>query len=53
VRTASKMLRVSKQRVYQLIQKGMVAAQTMDGTVLVSRDSVSARLRMQEGLFSG
>ena len=43
VKTASKILCVSRQRVYELIKLGGLAWCKMDGTVLVGRSSVEAR----------
>jgi excisionase family DNA binding protein len=44
VRTAAKLLKVSRQRVYELCEKGQLASIVADGTVLVYRDSVLARV---------
>lgn len=51
VGVAKWMLRVSRQRVYQLIQAGALVAQKANGTVLVSQRSVEARIALlkQEG----
>jgi len=42
--SARKLLGVSRQRVYALIAEGKLMARDMDGTVLVSHQSVRARL---------
>lgn len=46
-RTAAKMCGVSRQRIYQLINEGKLAAVTMDGTYFVSRATVEARIISQ------
>jgi excisionase family DNA binding protein len=48
VKTAAKMLKVSRQRVYELIKDGGLAWCKMDSTVLVSRSSVEARVAWKE-----
>lgn len=45
--TASKMLKCSRQRVYRLIDTGRLSAKTVDGTVLVSVESVIKRIQAQ------
>jgi len=47
VRTASKMLGVSRQRIYELIKLGGLAWCKMDGTVLVGRNSVETRMEQR------
>lgn len=44
VRTAAKLLRVSRQRVYELCSSGKLSSIMVDGTVLVYRESVVVRL---------
>jgi len=54
VQTASRQLSVSRQRVYQLIEGGKLVAIEMDKTVLVSQESVTARIDAIQGrLFDG
>jgi len=48
VRTASKMLRVSMTRVYQLVDVGTLLSMRLDGNVLVSRRSVEAYAAQRE-----
>lgn len=45
VSVAAKMLKVSRQRVYELIRNGQLSWCKMGCTVLVGRDSVSQRVR--------
>jgi hypothetical protein len=45
VRSAATLLGVSKQRVHQLIESGALSSRKMDGTVLVSLQSVSKRYK--------
>jgi hypothetical protein len=53
--TAAKMLRVSKQRVYQLQAAGCIIGRQEDGTWLWSVRSIEARiaLLLQEGVSGG
>lgn len=56
VSAAAKLLLVSRQRVYQLIDAGALVAQSVDGTVLVSQRSIEARIALlrEEGVaFDG
>jgi hypothetical protein len=43
VRSAAILLRVSRQRIHQLIASGSLSARKMDGTVLVSLRSITER----------
>ena len=43
-KTAAKMLEVSRQRVYKLIQEGKLGSVTMDGVFFVSRATVESRI---------
>jgi hypothetical protein len=47
VQTAAKMLKVSRQRVYVLVQEGKLASRVVDGVVLVGLDAILARVRAQ------
>jgi hypothetical protein len=47
VSTASKLLKVSRQRIHVLIARGSLASQKVDGTVLVSYESIDRRRRAQ------
>lgn len=49
VRAAAAALRVSRQRVYQLIDQGAVVSMTVNGTVLVSQRSVEGRIALLLG----
>lgn len=49
VGTARKLLGVSRQRVYALISEGKLTARDMDGTVLVSHQSVRSRIALMQG----
>jgi len=52
VGTARRMLSVSRQRVYELIAAGKLISYDMDGVILVSQESIQARLdAMQRRLF--
>jgi excisionase family DNA binding protein len=55
ISTAAKVLGVSRQRVYQLIDEEKVGARKVDGTVLVSAVSLEQRMRSlaKEGLGDG
>lgn len=44
--TAARMLKVSKQRVYQLIKEGAIVAQQCDGTWMVNVRSIQARIAL-------
>lgn len=46
-RSAAKMLGISRQRVYQLINEGKLAAAVLDGTYFVSRATVETRIIAQ------
>lgn len=48
VATAAKLLKVSRQRVYALIESGRLSSKTLDQTVLVSQESVLGRLQAQK-----
>lgn len=51
---AKKMLRISKQRVYQLVNAGLLAGCRVDGTLMVSVHSVEERiawLKNQEEMY--
>jgi len=48
VRTAGKLLRVSKQRIHQLLRSGKLSGQVLDGVHLVSMQSIAARYNNQE-----
>lgn len=48
VATVRKMLRVSKQRVYQLLGEGKLSGYQQDGVWLVSARTVEARLALLE-----
>jgi len=49
VSAAAKVLRVSRQRVYQLISSGHLASRKVDSTVLVSMRSLRDRFNAQNG----
>jgi hypothetical protein len=52
VGTARRQLAVSRQRVYELIGQGKLVSLDLDGTILVSQESVNARLdAMQKRFF--
>lgn len=44
VRTACKMLKVTKQRIYQLLKEGKINGHQSDGTWLISVVSIQSRL---------
>jgi len=46
VRTAASSLGCSRQRIYALCQEGKLMMQSIDGTVLVSVQSIDGRLAM-------
>ena len=46
VRTAASILGCSRQRVYKLSEEGKLMTQSIDGTVLVSVQSIEGRLAM-------
>jgi len=48
---ARKLLGVSKQRVYQLIESGALAANRVEGILLVSVRSIDDRLSGQKTIF--
>lgn len=48
VKTAARMLGVSRQRVYELIRQGGLAWCKMDNTVLVGRSSVEERISRKD-----
>jgi len=45
VRTAARLLGLSRQRIYQLITSGDLTAIRLDGTVLITASSIAARQR--------
>jgi hypothetical protein len=52
VSTARRLLGVSRQRVYQLVELGRLASMEMDGTVLIGAASIRTRLSEAEGRVS-
>lgn len=53
--TAMRMLKVTKQRVYQLRKAGLVRSVVIDGTIMISLQSIEERivwLRHQEEMYS-
>jgi hypothetical protein len=52
VGTARRILGVSRQRVYELIAAGKLSSYVLDGVILVSQESIQARVdAMQRRLF--
>jgi hypothetical protein len=49
VSTAKRQLSVTKQRVYELIRDGRLVSMELDGTVLVSQESIQARIDALQG----
>lgn len=52
--TAMRMLKVSKQRVYQLRKAGLLRAVVIDGTIMISLQSIEERivwLKHQEEMY--
>lgn len=49
VGTARRQLSVSRQRVYELIGAGKLVSMDLDGTVLVSQESIQARIDAIQG----